>query len=258
MIQATFVWLNDPLNWRGTLGNPGIGAQIVNHLWYSALALLLGSAVAVPLGLLLGHTGRGTWLVTAANSLRALPTVGLLILFYVMLAPHITGRGNAVYLIPTEAVLVLLAVPPILANTFAGVQNVGPEIRDAARGMGMTGPQVLSRVELPNALPLMFSGMRAATLQVVATATVAAYVGLGGLGRFVFDGLSQRDFPKMTGGAVLVALTALVTDVGWAIVQRLTVSPGLAHSSRRVNRIARRRVPDARVGQLDRLEAPLG
>lgn len=238
-------WLNDPANWHDSVGTPGIVTQAIAHLEYSAVAVGIAAAVALPLGLLIGHSGRGGAFVSVVNGLRALPTLGLLVLFYVLLSPHITGRGDAVYLIPTEAVLVLLALPPILANTYAGVQNVDPAARDAARGMGMTGRQVLLRVELANALPLIFSGVRSAALQVIATATVAAYVGLGGLGRFVYDGLAQRDFPQMTGGAVLVAVLALLVDLALAGVQRLVVSPGVS------GRFRTRGRPDSRVAALE-------
>ena len=227
-MKDLLVWLNDPLNWTGTRFTPGIVEQIGAHLWYTAIALLIAGAVAVPLGLVLGHTGRAGWVVTLANSLRALPTVGLLILLYVVVSPLISGRGNAVYLVPTEIVLVLLALPAMLANTYAGVRNVDPAVRDAARGMGMDDRQVLFRVEVPNALPLIFSGVRSAALQVIATATIAAYVGLGGLGRYVYDGLAQRDFGQMAGGAVLVAALALLVDLLLALVQRFTVSRGVS------------------------------
>jgi osmoprotectant transport system permease protein len=146
----------------------------------------------------------------------------------VLISPHISGRSDAPYLLPTEIVLVLLALPPILGNTFAGVRNVEPAVRDASTGMGMTSGQVLFRVELPNALPLVFSGLRSATLQVIATATVAAYVGLGGLGRFLYDGLASHDFAQMTGGAILVAALALAADFVLATVQRFVVSPGVS------------------------------
>jgi osmoprotectant transport system permease protein len=200
----------------------------------------------------IGHRGRGGWLVSAANGLRALPTTGLLILLYVLVAPHITGRGVTVYLIPTEIVLVLLAIPPLLANTYAGIQNVEPSVRDAARGMGMTGSQVLWRVELPNALPLMFSGLRGAALQVIATATVAAYVGLDGLGRYVYDGLGQRDFPQMVSGGLLVAVLALVVDIVLATVQRFVVSAGV--TGRRTRR-KRTPAPDARSAAVEEVAA---
>jgi osmoprotectant transport system permease protein len=249
MTDNVFVWLNDPQNWTGTRFTPGIVDQIGAHLWYTAIALVIAGVIGFPLGLVLGHTGRAGWLVSVANGLRALPTVGLLILLYVMVSPLISGRGNAVYLVPTEIVLVLLALPAILANTYAGVRNVEPAVRDAARGMGMTGRQVLWQVELPNAMPLVFSGVRSAALQVIATATIAAYVGLGGLGRFVYDGLASRDFGQMAGGAVLVAALALVVDLVLALVQRYAVSRGVT------GRFSRRAGADSRTATLTELAA---
>ncbi|HEY2043731.1 MAG TPA: ABC transporter permease [Jatrophihabitans sp.] len=227
MIGNVFTWLNDPSHWRDTRLMTGITTQLLAHIRYSAAALLIALVIALPLGLYIGHTGRGSWLVTAANALRALPTVGLIVLLTVMIAPHFTGRTDVGYLIPTEIVLILLAIPPIMSNTYAGVQNVPPEIRDAAIGMGMTGRQVLRQVELPISLPLIFSGFRSATLQVIATATIASYVTLGGLGAFIYDGLAQQDFPQMVGGGVLVAALALIADLLIALIQRFTVSRGI-------------------------------
>jgi osmoprotectant transport system permease protein len=247
MTDNVFVWLNDPQNWTGTRFTPGIIDQIGAHVWYTAIALVIAGVIGFPLGLVLGHTGRATWLVSVANGLRALPTVGLLILLYVMVSPLISGRGDTVYLVPTEIVLVLLALPAILANTYAGVRNVEPAVRDAARGMGMTGRQVLWQVELPNAMPLVFSGVRSATLQVIATATIAAYVGLDGLGRFVYDGLASRDFGQMGGGAVLVAALALAVDLVLSLVQRYSVSRGVT------GRFSRR--ADSRTATLTELAA---
>jgi osmoprotectant transport system permease protein len=249
-MNDVLVWLNDPLNWTGTRFTPGILDQIGAHLFYTAIALVIAGVLGLPLGLAIGHTGRATWLVSVANSLRSLPTVGLLILLYVAVSPLISGRGDAVYLVPTEIVLVLLALPAILANTYAGVRNVDPSVRDAARGMGMTGRQVLFGVELPNALPLIFSGVRSATLQVIATATIAAYVGLEGLGRFVYDGLASRDFGQMGGGAVLVAALALAVDLVLALLQRFSVSRGVTgRFSRRAARA------DSRAAVLTELDA---
>lgn len=228
MTDNVLVWLNDPQNWTGTRFTPGIGAQVAAHLRYTALALAVAGGIALPLGLVLGHTGRAGWLVSLANGLRSLPTVGLLILLYVMVSPLLGGRGDTAYLIPTEITLVLLALPAILANTYAGVRNVSPAARDAARGMGMTDGQVLLRVELPNALPLVFSGVRSAALQVIATATIAAYVGLNGLGRYVYDGLASRQFGEMASGALLVAALALLVDLALSLAQRLSVSPGVS------------------------------
>ncbi|OLE26205.1 MAG: ABC transporter permease [Catenulispora sp. 13_1_20CM_3_70_7] len=219
-------FLTTSANWQGPDGVP---TRLAEHAEYSAIALVLASVIALPLGLLIGHTGKGTALISAiANSLRALPTIGLLIFFVVLISPHIHGKGDAAYLIPTEIVLVLLAVPSILSNTYAGVQNVDPAVRDAAKGMGMTGVQVLFKVELPCALQLIVSGVRSATLQVVATATIASYVSLGGLGRFVFDGLAQQDYPQMASGALLVAVLAVLADLGLALVQRAIVSRGIS------------------------------
>jgi osmoprotectant transport system permease protein len=218
-------WLSDSSHWSGPDGVP---ARLREHLQYSLIALLIAAAIAIPLGMLIGHTRRGTFAVVAiANSFRALPTVGLLTFFYILLAPHIHGTGNASYYIPSEIVLVLLAIPSMLSNTYAGIDNVDPGVKDAAQGMGMRGSEVLFRVELPNALPLIFSGVRASFLQVIATATVTAYVGLGGLGRLLLDGLASQDYPQMASGAVLVAALALLVDLLLALVQRYVVSRGV-------------------------------
>jgi len=227
MIGDVFSWLADPSHWEGTAFDPGILQQLGSHVWYCLIAIVIALLIGLPVGLWIGHSDKATWLVSLANAVRSLPTVGLLVLLVVIIAPHFYGRTDAGYLIPTEIVLVLLAVPPILSNAYAGVQNVEPAVRDAAYGMGMTGSQVLSRVELPNALPLIFSGLRSAALQVIATATIASYVTLGGLGRFIYDGLAQQDYPQMISGGLLVAALALLTDLVLALVQRYTVSKGI-------------------------------
>lgn len=227
IIQRVFDWLTDGNNWKDSHLNTGILTQLEAHVRFTGIALAFALLIALPLGTLIGHTGRGTWLVSAANAVRALPTVGVLVLLTVVISPHFHGRTDVGYLIPTEIVLVLLAIPPILSNTYAGIENVSPAVRDAAAGMGMTGPQVLFRVELPCSLPLIFSGFRSATLQVIATATIASYVPLGGLGRFIYDGLAQQDYPQMIGGGVLVAALAMTTDLILAIIQRYAVSRGI-------------------------------
>lgn len=229
MISNVFTWLNDPAHWRDTRAFNGIPTQILTHLRYSAIAMVIALAIALPLGLAIGHTNRGSFIVAGVNSVRAIPGVGLLVLLAVIISPHFFGRTDLGYLIPAEIVLVVIAIPPILANTYAGVQNVDPAVRDAAEGMGMTGLQVLRRVELPCSLPLIFSGVRSATLQVIATATIAAYLPLlGGLGRFIYDGFHQQDFPQMIGGGVLVAVLAVLVDLVLAAVQRFAVSPGIS------------------------------
>jgi osmoprotectant transport system permease protein len=226
IISSIAGFLTSSANWHGP---DGIPQRLLEHVEYSIIALVIASLVALPVGLLIGHTGKGTAIVAGlANSLRALPTIGLLIFFVVLISPHIHGKGDAAYLVPSEIVLVLLAIPSILSNTYAGVQNVDPAARDAAAGMGMTGSQVLFKVELPCALPLIISGVRSATLQVVATATIAAYVSLGGFGRYVFDGQFQQDYAQMASGALLVAVLAVLADLGLSLAQRGVVSRGIS------------------------------
>jgi osmoprotectant transport system permease protein len=228
MIGQVFSWLTDSAHWRDTPLDTGITTQLLAHIKFSLIAVGIAGAIALPLGLFIGHTRRATFLVAGANALRSLPSVGLLVLLTVMIAPHFHGRTDVGFVIPTEIVLVLLAIPPILSNTYAGVDNVSPAVTDAARGMGMRGRQILFGVELPCSLPLIFSGIRSATLQVIATATIASFVPLGGLGRFIYDGLQQQDYPQMIGGGVLVAALALTTDMLLALIQRLMVSRGIS------------------------------
>ncbi|GAA0598037.1 ABC transporter permease subunit [Kutzneria viridogrisea] len=210
-------WLSDAAHWAGSDGVP---VRVLEHLEYTVISLLIAVVIGFPLGALVGHTGRGgLLLVGAANGLRALPTLGVLTIV-VLLA----GIG----VVPAIAGLVLLAVPPVMAGTYAGIRAVEPIIVDAARGVGMREWKVLASVEVPNAMPLIFGGVRSAALQVVATATVAAYVGLGGLGRYVFDGLAIRDYAQVASGALVVAVLAVVVDLVFIGLQRLVVSPGLA------------------------------
>lgn len=216
LVNLVLAWFADSAHWTGAGGGP---SRLVEHLFYSGLALLVGIGVAVPVGALVGHTGRGGLLVVGlANGMRALPELGLLTLLVLLLG---------IDLLPVTIALAVLAVPPLLAGTYAGVRNVDKAVVDAARGMGMRESQILFKVELPNAMPLMFGGLRSASLQVVATAAVAAYVSFGGLGRYLIDGLRTQDYPQMAAGAVLVAVLALLVEAVLALVQRGIVSPGL-------------------------------
>jgi osmoprotectant transport system permease protein len=230
MSSNVFTWLNDPANWHDRPFDSfvGIPHETLTHLQYSATALGIALVIALPAGLAIGHTGHGRWVVSAVNAVRAIPGIGLLVLLSVLISPHFYGRTDLGYLIPTEIVLVLIAVPPILANAYAGVDAVEPDVRDAAKGMGMTGTDVLWRVELPNSLPLIFSGFRSAALQVIATATIASYFPLGGLGRYIYDGFHQQDYAQMVSGGVLVAVLAVLVDLALATVQRFTVSRGVS------------------------------
>lgn len=231
-VSGAWTWLTDPANWSGSAG---VWARLLEHLWYTLLSLAIALVIALPLGALIGHTGRFTGLVSGvANALRALPSLGLLILL-ALWGLH-TLKGSIALLGPAIAVLVILAVPPILSNTYAGIANVDPAARDAARGMGMTGAQVLRKVELPVALPLIMSGVRSAFLQVVATATIAAVVSLGGFGRYVIDGLAQQNYSMMVAGAFLVALLAVIGDRILAVLAHFLISPGLTGRSTRTRK----------------------
>ncbi len=216
LLSSIVGWLSDPAHWTGTGGIP---TRLAEHLYFSGLALLVALLIALPIGLVVGHTGRGGFVIVGmANGLRSLPELGLLTLLVLAM-----GIG----LLPVTIALAVLGIPPLLAGTYAGVRNVDRSVVDAARGVGMRESQVLFSVELPNALPLILGGLRAASLQVIATAAVAAYVSFGGLGRFLIDGLRTRDYPQMAAGAVLVAVLALLVEAILALVQRQVVSPGL-------------------------------
>jgi len=228
-------FLADPANWSGSTGIP---VRIGYHLLYSLIALGIALVIAVPLGIYVGHTGRGEAVVAGlANSLRALPTLGLLIVVVMLAAPLFSS--SLVFTAPAIFVLVLLAIPPILTGTYTGIQSADSSAVDAATGLGYTSGQVLLHVQLPCALPLILSGIRGAMLQIVSTATVAAYVSLNGLGRYIIDGRANSDFGQMAAGAVLVAVVALGLELAFLLAGRLAISPGLRRSEARVkNRAA--------------------
>lgn len=203
-------WIFDPANAGG--GN-GVWARSGEHLWYTLLAVALSCLIAIPLGYLVGHTRRGRGLVVVCSgAARALPTLGVVTLVGLLL-----GIG----LVAPMVALVLLAIPSVLAGAYAGIEAVDPRTVDAARAMGMSEWQVLTRVEIPLGLPLLLGGVRSATLQVVATATLAAYVGAGGLGRFLFLGLKTQDYPQMLAAALLVVVIALIMEGVFEIAERL-------------------------------------
>ncbi|MEU3839604.1 ABC transporter permease [Streptomyces sp. NPDC028635] len=209
-------FFSDSSHWHGY---DGIPTRLREHVQYSLLALVIAAAVGLPAGLLTGHTGRGgNALALIATAARALPSFGLLVLMFILL-----GFG----LLPVMIPLVVLAIPPILVTTYEAVRSVDPSPVDAARGMGMPETRILFRVELPVALPLILSGLRSAAIQIVSTATIAAYVSFGGLGRYVIDGLYQHDYEKVVGGATLVAGLALVTLALFWAAGRYAVSPGV-------------------------------
>jgi osmoprotectant transport system permease protein len=217
VVNDVAAWLTDPANWSGL---DGIPARTLQHLWYSLLATAIAAAIALPVGVYIGHTGRGaTFAVNLTNLGRAIPSLGIIILMFT-----IFGFGVA----PILITLFALAIPPIVTNSYIGVRSVDPDVRQAAEGMGMRGRQVLWQVELPMAMPLIMAGVRTSAVQVVATATLAAFVGLGGLGRYLIDGLAQRDLAEVVGGAILVAVLSLLTELVLGRVQALVVPKGLA------------------------------
>lgn len=200
-LQQALSFIFTAANWGGPAG---LTARILEHLQYTVVAVFFSALIAVPLGMLIGHTGRGTFLVVSGvNALRALPTLGVLLLGVLL-----WGLG----LIPPTVALMLLGIPPLLAGTYSGIANVDRAVVDAARSMGMTERRVLLRVEVPNAMPLILGGLRTATLQIVATATVAAYASLGGLGRYLIDGIKVREFYLALVGALMVTALALILD----------------------------------------------
>lgn len=214
-------WFLDPANWQGSAGIP---TRLAEHVLYSVIAIFVSVIVALPLGIFIGHTGRGgTIVVNVLNSARAVPTFGV-ILIIVLLA----GIG----LLPVIVALVALGSPAIVTNTYTGIRSVDPAVRDAAEGMGMVGWQVIRRVELPLALPIIMAGIRTSAVQIVATATFAAIVGLGGLGRYIIDGLARQNLTEVLAGAILVAILSLLTELSLSRLQGAMVSDGLQEEGR--------------------------
>jgi osmoprotectant transport system permease protein len=202
-------WFTDPLNWSGPTGVPG---YFVEHLRLSGLSLLLASVIALPLGLYVGHTRRLELLVVSVSNIgRAIPTLAVLIIFVMVF-----GLGDE----PIIGALTLLAIPPIVTNTYVGIQQVDPDTLESARGMGMTAGQILGGIEVRLAAPVIVAGLRTAAVTVVATATLAALIGGGGLGRIIVDGLAVRDLPQVFSGALLVALLAITVEIGFAGIRR--------------------------------------
>jgi osmoprotectant transport system permease protein len=221
------VYLNDPFNWTKPNGILDLLAQ---HVRISVLAVLIALVVALPVGIALGSSGRGGGgVVVLSNVSRAVPTLALLTLFAV--SP--IGFGAKA----TTIALAVFAVPPILTNTYVGFRGVDADVREAARGMGMSRGQVVRRVEFPLALPLVMTGVRTAAVQVVATASLAALVAGGGLGRIVALGFGQQDYGQIIAGAFLIAALAILTELllvlaSWALTPGPRRSPFLRGRAR--------------------------
>lgn len=214
-------------NWWG---RRGIATRVGDHVRLSAASVAAAAALGIPPALWLAHIRRGGVLATAlVNIGRAVPSLAIISLALPLSLRYGFGLGFW----PTFVALVALGLPPIFTNTYAGVVGVSPAAVDAARGMGMRGRDVLWRVETPNALPLILTGLRVSAVQVVATATLGAFVGFGGLGAFINEGFRQQDDGKLLTGAVLVAVLAVLTELAFGVAQR-RLTPWMTDHDRRV------------------------
>jgi osmoprotectant transport system permease protein len=242
-LANVFSWFTTAAHWQGANGVPH---RVYEHLVMSAASVATALILALPIGLVLGHRGRGgNAAVAVANIGRAIPSFGLLVFGFELLKGTTTFGLGA---LPAYLALVALAIPPIILNSVVGIGEVDPEAKDAARGMGMTGRQILLRVEIPMAIPLIMAGVRTAGVQVVATATLAAVVGWGGLGTYITAGLAQQDNNQLFAGALLVAVLSVLTEVGLGGLQRALTPKGL-RKGRRAGKVSA--LPGAAAGTAD-------
>jgi osmoprotectant transport system permease protein len=219
LLLQGIAWIFAPANWVSVNSGLGIGGEILSHLFYTVVSVLVAVVIAVPIGLAIGHTGRGRGVaILIGNVVRAFPTLGLLAILLLLL-----GFG----LIPTLVVFVLLGIPPLLAGAYAGVESVDTQTVDAARAMGMTEWQILTKVELPLAAPLLLGGLRSSTLQIIATVALVSEFGSDSLGAFIISGEATQDYVEMIGGSILVTVLALLADALLAGAQRLAVPRGV-------------------------------
>ena len=214
-------WFADPATWSG---RDGIPVRLFEHLWISGVSLAASIGIGLPLGLAIGHTGRGAGAVVAiANIGRAVPSLGLLGLAFLLLLPFGLGVGP----VPGILALTALGIPPIIVNTYVGLREVDRDLIEAAHGVGMREREVLRRVEIPIALPVILAGVRTSAVQIVATATLVAVLGGGTLGQLILIGFKVGDQVRIFGGALVVAALSIGTEVGFALLQRAATSPGL-------------------------------
>ena len=218
LFLAALAWIFSP---DRLTDSPSLPLLVAQHLFYTFVSVIVAALIAVPLGYLIGHTGRGREIAVAiSGAARALPSFGLILLLVLVIG--VTQKPLAAFI-----AFVLLAIPSVLAGAYAGLEQIDRRVIDAARAVGMTEWQILVKVEIPLGLPLLIGGLRAATLQVVATVTVAAYIGLGGLGLPIFAGQALRQFDRMLGAALLIIVLALLLDGLFALLQHLVVPRGV-------------------------------
>jgi len=241
-------WIFDPDHWQsGSISPLPIQDRFLEHLRYTGTSMAIAAVIALPLGFFIGHYGRGRqFVITFTGAMRALPTLGLL--YFLLMVFGYWLSFDTAPLVGSTIAFVILAIPSMLAGAYSGLESVDRQTIDAARASGMTEWQILVRVEIPLALPLIVGGVRAAALQVIATVTIASYAGLGGLGRIITSGIGLNDYDRILGGALLVTALALVVDGLFALVQRVTATPGLsehrpAAPRRTISRSPRPRTP---------------
>lgn len=228
-VLAVVAWLADPAHWAGSDGIPN---RLAEHLLISSVTTVAAVLIALPVGLLFGHTGKGGFIaINLANLGRAMPSLALLALMLPVALSLKLGLGFW----PTFIALVPLGIPPILTNSYVAVREVDRDVVEAARGMGLRESQVLRQVELPIAAPLIIAGIRNSAVAIVATATLGALVAGGGLGRYIVDGLARQEYPRLFVGALLVALLSIALDVAFGAFERLTVSSGLRLATETTN-----------------------
>ena len=216
LFHATMQWLTDPAHWQGI---DGIPTRLLEQIHLSIESVAIGAVIALPIGIVLGHFGRfGNLAINISNVGRAVPSFAILVIAF-----QVFGLGD----VPIIIALTALAIPPMVTNSYVALREVDPDVKDAARGMGYRELAQLLRVELPLAVPLIMAGVRTSAVQVVATATLAALIAGGGLGRYIVDGLARSDNPRTLAGALLVALLALATELLLAGLQRALVPRGI-------------------------------
>jgi osmoprotectant transport system permease protein len=219
LFAEAIAWLTSPDRFEGANALP---LRIGEHLFYTFIAVLIAAVIAIPLGYLIGHTGKGREIaVGISGAARALPSFGLILLLVLLIG--VTQKPLAAFI-----AFVLLAIPSILAGAYSGLEAIDRRTVDAARAVGMTEWQILWKVEIPLGLPLLIGGIRSASLQVVATVTLAAYIGLGGVGLYIISGLALRKFDQMLGAAIVIVVLALVIDGLFALLQRVITPRGVA------------------------------
>ncbi len=223
-MDGIVAFFTDPANWQGTTGIPN---RLLEHLQISSLSLLLATVISLPIGLFIGHTNRGAGLaINLSNIGRAIPSYAMMVIplpFALSLAPILGyDPGFGLTFLPIFLAMTFLAIPPLVVGTYAGLRSVDRDLIEAGRGMGLTERQILSRIELPIASAIIVGGFRTATLQVIATATIGAILGGGGLGRFIFDGISQGQAGEswIYVGAILVSGLAIGVDVVLSLLQQ--------------------------------------